>query len=62
MAQLKLFRPKIENIKGTKFADGNGEDKKHYWLTPPGLYEGLDNEFEFDEKEGCDCLGKEGNY
>ena len=48
MAQLKLFRPKIENIKGTKFADGNGEDKKHYWLTPPGLYEGLDNEFEFD--------------
>ena len=48
MGQLKLFKPKIENIKGTKFADGNGDDKKHYWLTPPSLYESLDNEFNFD--------------
>jgi hypothetical protein len=31
-----------------KFHRGNGEDQKHYWLTPPDLYAMLDAEFHFD--------------
>ena len=31
-----------------KFHKGNGEDGKHYWLTPPELYGQLDYEFKFD--------------
>lgn len=31
-----------------KFHVGNGDDGKHYWLTPPELYDMLDQEFKFD--------------
>jgi hypothetical protein len=30
-----------------KFHRGNGDDGKHYWLTPPDLYERLNTEFKF---------------
>jgi hypothetical protein len=49
-----------------KFHKGNGEDAKHYWLTPPDLYDALNAEFRFDfdpcpypKPEGFDGLSCE---
>jgi hypothetical protein len=35
-----------------KFHQGNGEDGKHYWLTPPDLMNAMQQEFDFDA-DGC---------
>lgn len=49
-----------------KFHVGNGDDGKHYWLTPPDLYAQLDAEFHFTfdpcpypQPEGFDGLTRE---
>lgn len=31
-----------------KFHKGNGADQKHYWLTPPDLYDRLNQQYAFD--------------
>lgn len=55
-----------------KFHKGNGDDGKHYWLTPPDLYATLDAEFHFTfdpcpwpkppSFDGLTCEWGESNY
>lgn len=55
-----------------KFHVGNGSDGKHYWLTPPDVYEPLDAEFQFTFDpcpyplpqgfDGLTCEWGESNY
>ena len=37
-----------------KFHQGNGDDGKHYWITPPALYTELDAQYHFDF-DPCPC-------
>lgn len=55
-----------------KFHLGNGEDAKHYWLTPPDLMRDLQQEFAFDfdpcpfpkpdDFDGLTCEWGQSNY
>lgn len=55
-----------------KFHVGNGENGKHYWLTPPDLYAALNAEFHFDfdpcpypkpdDFDGLSCEWGKSNY
>jgi hypothetical protein len=40
--------PKRMMAAENKFHVGNGDDGKHYWLTPPDVYARLDEQYEFD--------------
>lgn len=64
--------PHLAVIDGSKFGDGNGEDGKHYWLTPHPLMSELESEFHFDfdpcpypkprEFDGLTCEWGQSNY
>ena len=50
MTDLGMGRPHQSKMapEENKFHTGNGDDGKHYWLTPPDLYARLHDEFQFD--------------
>lgn len=68
-----LFGKEIEPLKvDNKFHNGNGDDGKHYWLTPPDLMADLQEEFNFDfdpcpfpkpdDFDGLTCEWGDSNY
>jgi len=68
-ADRKSNRVSVDN---SKFAQGSAADGKHYWLTPPDLYEELDSQFHFDfdpcpypkpdDFDGLSCEWGQSNY
>lgn len=65
--------PVVEEVEANKFHAGNGDDGKHYWLTPPDLYAALSAEFgpfDFDpcpypkpdDFDGLTCEWGQRNY
>jgi hypothetical protein len=71
-APSRLFTGHEPDQPANKFHQGNGEDGKHYWLTPPELYDQLDDEHHFDFDpcpyprpdgfDGLTCEWGESNY
>ena len=68
-----LFGNDLSQIEtDNKFFNGNGDDNKHYWLTPPGLLKSMQEEFNFDfdpcpypkpdDFDGLTCEWGQSNY
>jgi hypothetical protein len=67
-----VARNKSKPVEANKFHIGNGDDGKHYWLTPPDLYKKLNMEFNFtfdpcpypkpEEFDGLTCEWGDSSY
>lgn len=68
---MSLHQSQLKPI-NNKFHSGNSDDGKHYWITPPALYETLNAEFSFDfdpcpfpkpaDFDGLTCSWGSSNY